>query len=93
MKFQDFEFLRQGMDPEGNFLRQRKSADRISADGSTKSYGRHLYDFTISAPKSISVMAELGKDKRLIEAHRKAAAEAAAGTRASCGGTDPVRTE
>ena len=64
------------MDPGGNFLRQRRSADRISADGSTQSHGRHLYDFTISAPKSVSVMAELGNDKRLIEAHRKAVAEA-----------------
>jgi conjugative relaxase-like TrwC/TraI family protein len=76
VKFDDFEFLRQGMDPDGNFLRQRRSADRISADGSTQSHGRHLYDFTISAPKSVSVMAELGGDKRLIEAHRKAVAEA-----------------
>jgi conjugative relaxase-like TrwC/TraI family protein len=76
VKFRDFEFLRQGMDPDGNFLRQRRSADRISADGSTQSHGRHLYDFTISAPKSVSVMAELGGDKGLVEAHRKAVAEA-----------------
>ena len=76
VKFEDFEYLRQGMDPEGNFLRQRRSADRISADGSTQSHGRHLYDFTISAPKSVSVIAELGEDKRLIEAHQKAVAEA-----------------
>ncbi len=70
VKFCDFEFLRQGMDPEGNFLRQRRSAARISGDGSTQSHGRHLYDVTISAPKSVSVMAEFGDDKRLIEAHR-----------------------
>jgi conjugative relaxase-like TrwC/TraI family protein len=72
----DFEFLRRGMDPDGNFLRQRKSADRISADGSIQSHGRHLFDFTISAPKSVSIMAGLGADPRLMEAHRKAVQEA-----------------
>lgn len=30
------------------------------------------YDFTFSAPKSVSVMAMLGGDKRLIEAHNRA---------------------
>jgi conjugative relaxase-like TrwC/TraI family protein len=35
-----------------------------------------LYDFTISAPKSVSVMATLGGDKRLIDAHEKAVDEA-----------------
>jgi conjugative relaxase-like TrwC/TraI family protein len=73
----DFESLRQGLDPQtGEFLRQRKSADRVSADGTAQSHGRHLYDFTISAPKSVSVMAILGGDQRLIEAHQKAVAEA-----------------
>src|SRR5215831_11937970 len=51
----DFESLRQGLDPEtGEFLRPRQSADRIGADGAMQSYGRNLYDFTISAPKSVS---------------------------------------
>jgi conjugative relaxase-like TrwC/TraI family protein len=73
----DFEALRQGLDPAtGEYLRQRRSADRIAADGTTQSHGRHLYDFTISAPKSVSVMADMGEDKRLIEAHRIAVAEA-----------------
>src|SRR5213078_4057557 len=73
VKSDDFEALRQGLDPEtGEFLRQRKSADRVASDGTTWSHGRHLYDFTISAPKSVSVMAALGGDKRLIEAHEKA---------------------
>ncbi len=73
----DFEALRQGLDPKtGEFLRQRRSADRIGADGTRKSHGRHLYDFTISAPKSVSVLAGPGGDARLIEAHQRAVAEA-----------------
>lgn len=77
VKADDFEALRQGLDPiTGAFLRQRRSADRIGADGTTQSHGRHLYDFTISAPKSVSVLADLGADKRLIDAHQRAVAEA-----------------
>lgn len=72
----DFEGVRQGLDPStGDFLRQRHSADRIGADGTVQSRGRNLYDFTISAPKSVSVMAKVGGDERLIEAHRKAVDE------------------
>lgn len=39
-------------------------------DGANKH--RPGYDFTFSAPKSVSVMAMLGGDKRLIEAHNRA---------------------
>ena len=74
---EDFEAVRQGRDPaSGEFLRQRHSADRVNADGATLGQGRHLYDFTISAPKSVSIMATLGDDQRLIAAHEKAVAEA-----------------
>jgi conjugative relaxase-like TrwC/TraI family protein len=74
---EDFESLREGLDPRtGEFLRQRKSADRLMPDGTIQSHGRNLYDFTISAPKSVSVMATLGGDKRLVTAHEKAVAEA-----------------
>src|SRR6185437_8848094 len=60
----DFEGVRQGLDPStGNFLRQRHSAHRIRADGTVQSRGRNLYDFTISAPKSVSVMAKVGGDE------------------------------
>ena len=53
---EQFEAVRQGLDPNtGEFLRQRHSADRIGADGNVQSRGRNLYDFTISAPKSLSV--------------------------------------
>ena len=77
VRFEEFEALRQGLDPEtGEFLRQRQSADRIGPDGTTQSHGRHLYDFTISAPKSVSIMAVVGGDKRLIEAHARAVIEA-----------------
>src|SRR5712691_11130531 len=70
IRSEDFEALREGCHPvNGEFLRQRQSADRIASDGTTQSRGRNLYDFTISAPKSISIMASLGKDDRLIEAH------------------------
>src|SRR5215472_7373166 len=75
----DFEALRQGLDPRtGEFLRQRQGADRIGADGATRSQARHLYDFTFSAPKSVSVMAVLGGDERLRQAHTEAVAVALA---------------
>lgn len=69
---EQFERLRESEHPEtGEFLRQRRSADRTRADGSKQSDGIHFYDFTFSAPKSISIMGVL-EDPRLIEAHRKA---------------------
>ena len=72
----DFEALRQGLDPRTKeFLRVRRSADRTAVDGTKLAQGRSLYDFTISAPKSVSVLAILGGDDRLIEAHRTAVAE------------------
>ncbi len=77
VKFDDFEAVRQGCHPlSGDFLRQRQSADRIASDGMTQSRARSLYDFTISAPKSVSIMAILGGDNRLIDAHENAVAEA-----------------
>ena len=77
VQFQDFEAVREGLNPRtGEFLRQRHSADRMAADGSTRSHGRSLYDFTFSAPKSVSILAELTGDQRLIQAHQRAVAEA-----------------
>jgi conjugative relaxase-like TrwC/TraI family protein len=77
VKDTDFEALRQGLDPRtGEFLRQRQGADRIGADGTTRSQARHLYDFTFSAPKSVSVMAVVGGDERLLLAHTAAVAVA-----------------
>jgi conjugative relaxase-like TrwC/TraI family protein len=77
VRAEDFERLAQGLDPHtGEFLRPRHSVDRIAADGSAQSHGRDLYDFTFSAPKSVSVMAILGNDDRLIRAHEQAVEEA-----------------
>ena len=73
VQLEHFEAIRQGLHPEtGDYLRPRHSADRLAPDGQTESRGRHLYDFTISAPKSVSIMAVLGEDDRLVEAHRRA---------------------
>jgi conjugative relaxase-like TrwC/TraI family protein len=76
VRTEQFEALRQGCNPRtGEFLRQRQSADRTATDGTTQSRGRNLYDFTFSAPKSVSIMASLGQDDRLAEAHRRAVDE------------------
>ncbi|MGD0668315.1 MAG: MobF family relaxase [Bryobacteraceae bacterium] len=73
----DFEALRQSLDPQTKeFLRVRRSADRTAIDGTRLAQGRSLYDFTISAPKSVSVLAIVGGDHRLVDAHRAAVAEA-----------------
>jgi conjugative relaxase-like TrwC/TraI family protein len=73
---EDFESVRQGLDPAtGEFLRQRLGADRIAVDGSEQSKARALYDMTFSAPKSVSVMAIVGGDERLIAAHETAVRE------------------
>ena len=58
---EDFEAIRQGVDPNTKaFQRVRQGADRISANGTKLAQGRSLYDFTISAPKSVSIVAILG---------------------------------
>ena len=76
---EQFEAVREGLHPEsGEFLRPRHSADRIGEDGSEQSKGRSLYDLTFSAPKSISILALVGGDERLIAAHDKAVREALA---------------
>jgi conjugative relaxase-like TrwC/TraI family protein len=70
---EQFEAIRQGLHPAtGEQLRPRQSADRLSVDGQIQSRGRHLYDFTLSAPKSVSVLAALGEDDRLVQAHQQA---------------------
>jgi len=76
VRSEDFESLRQGLDPfTGDFLRQRQGSDRISSDGAEQSKARSLYDMTFSAPKSVSVMAIVGGDERLIAAHETAVRE------------------
>jgi len=73
----DFEAVRQGLDPQtGEFLRQRHGADRVASNGENQSKARSLYDMTFSAPKSVSVMAIVGGDERLVAAHGTAVHEA-----------------
>ncbi|MCP6689685.1 relaxase domain-containing protein, partial [Klebsiella pneumoniae] len=62
-----FTELLKGKLPDGSDL------TRIQ-DGANKH--RPGYDLTFSAPKSVSVMAMLGGDKRLIDAHNQAVTEA-----------------
>src|SRR2546423_1749199 len=69
---EQFESLRSCENPDtGEFLRQRRSADRVAADGSNQSKGVHLYDLTFSAPKSVSIMGAF-EDPRLLKAHETA---------------------
>ena len=79
---EQFDAVRQGHDPTtGEFLRQRQSADRIrekEVNGEMiveKSSARNLYDFTVSAPKALSVQAL--EDPRLVDAHKVAVTEMA----------------
>ena len=77
VKTEEFEALRQGLDPgTKEFLRVRHSADRKAVDGTRLAQGRSLYDFTMSAPKSVSVLAIVGGNDRLIGTDRTAVAEA-----------------
>src|ERR1700685_3729902 len=74
---EDIEAVRHVLDPQtGEFLRQRHGADRIGSNGEEQSKARSLYDMTFSAPKSVSVMAIVGCDERLVAAHGTAVREA-----------------
>lgn len=95
----EFDELRQGLDPRtGEFLRQRRGADRVGVGGETLCQARSLYDFTISAPKSVSILAILGGDSRLVQAHQTAVAvaldelESYAAARVRQGGANEDRT-
>jgi conjugative relaxase-like TrwC/TraI family protein len=71
---EQFDAVRQGLHPETKeFLRPRQNVDRFDRDGERLSSARSLYDFTVSAPKSVSVQALV--DPRLREAHQQAVAE------------------
>lgn len=95
---EQFEAIRQGLHPEtGEFLRPRHSPDRTGRDGEVESKARSLYDFTFSAPKSVSIQALVAGDERLLEAHRHAVGEALreaerhAGTRVRLNGANHDR--
>lgn len=74
---ESFEAMREGLHPEtGEFLRPRHSADRLGSAGTAESKARSFYDLTFSAPKSVSVLALIGGDERLLDAHQAAVKEA-----------------
>ncbi len=77
VRMEQFDAIRQGIDPgTGEALRPRQSADRFNEQGERTGTARNLYDFTVSAPKSVSVQALI--DPRLVEAHAAAVKEMAA---------------
>src|SRR5438445_5752611 len=74
------EFLRlcRNLHPQtGERLTQRLNNKRVSVDGDGKVHEhanrRVFYDFTLSPPKSVSIVALVADDRRVIEAHDKAA--------------------
>jgi len=81
---EQFDAIRQGFDPStGEFLRQRQNVDRyglVERNGEKQieklATARNLYDFTVSAPKALSVQAL--EDPRLIGVHKAAVSEMAA---------------
>jgi conjugative relaxase-like TrwC/TraI family protein len=55
----------------GETLTQRLNTTRL-ADGQKAANRRIFYDFTFSPPKSVSIAALAGEDRRIIEAHERA---------------------
>ncbi len=97
VRMEQFDSIRQGLDPSsGEFLRPRQSADRFNGEGERTSAARSLYDFTVSAPKSVSIQSMI--DPRLLEAHEQAVREMAremeglAAARVRQNGADENRT-
>ncbi len=73
-KVGEAQFLRlcEGLHPEtGERLTQRMNTNRQNADGETVANRRVFYDFTISPPKSVSVVAFLADD-RILKIHDQA---------------------
>lgn len=66
---EDFKALLEGTLPDGTQL------GTIREEGGEKEH-RPGYDLTFSAPKSVTLIAELGGDKAVIEAHQKAVRQA-----------------
>jgi conjugative relaxase-like TrwC/TraI family protein len=68
----DFLRLCEGQNPTtGERLTQRKNSSRRDVDGRNVANRRVFYDFTISPPKSVSIVA-LYQDERILELHNKA---------------------
>ncbi len=94
---EQFTAVRKGLDPvTEQFLRPRQSAHRFNKEGKRMGKARSLYDFTVSAPKSVSVQAII--DPRLRDAHvgavrvMAAEMESLASTRVRRNGADENRT-
>jgi conjugative relaxase-like TrwC/TraI family protein len=63
---EDFEAVRQGLDPRsGEFRRQRHSTDRIASNGAEQSKARSLYDMIFSAAPQLGAMAHAFQNVRL----------------------------
>ena len=64
---EDFEAVRQGLDPQtGEFFRQRHGADRIASNGEEQSKARSLYDMTFSAP-TVTDLQNSGGDLQVVD--------------------------
>jgi conjugative relaxase-like TrwC/TraI family protein len=66
------------MSRANNFMRSAKikipnDGERLTQRSQKEGQRRVFYDFTCSAPKSVSVLAVTLDDQRLIEAHEEAA--------------------
>lgn len=94
-------FLRlcEGQHPaSGDTLTQRLNSTRTDETGKTAANRRIFYDFTLSPPKSVSVVAMVGGDERISDAHMQAVRsalrefEAFAATRIRAGKTNGDRT-
>ena len=58
----------------GQLLTQRRKTTRSGPEGGEQKVPnrRVFYDFTISPPKSVSILAFVGRDSRIVEAHNRA---------------------
>ncbi|HWA08323.1 MAG TPA: MobF family relaxase [Opitutaceae bacterium] len=78
VKESDFLRLCEGQNPTtGERLTQRKNSSRRDEDGRNVANRRVFYDFTISPPKSVSIVA-LYQDDRILELHDRAVGAAMA---------------
>lgn len=72
VKEADFLRLCEGLNPAtGQLLTQRKNSSRRDLDGRNVANRRVFYDFTISPPKSVSIVG-LYQDERILELHNRA---------------------
>jgi conjugative relaxase-like TrwC/TraI family protein len=70
---EDFLRLCDNLHPQtGERLTQRQNTVRLNEDGHKVANRRVFYDFTLSPPKSVSIAALVGSDRRIVEAHDEA---------------------